>query len=193
MKTLPASQHREHLIAAKAKYENLLKQRDRIKEKAEATRDNADSYRVQLSDAEKKFSQIEKSHILDEATSEELAVSRAEVDDLRGKLTEASRRNELIISALNDISAETSAVSQEIIAAHQNFCHSEKNRIAQEIGRDSKIREKMLEAYGAMIASSGGYDSTWHKFLIGIFQQPNQDEINAAVNKFIVSHNLERQ
>lgn len=184
-------QKHEAFTSSKAAHAALLAQRDRTKEVEERNHIEADSLRAQLNDAEAAHRNCEKQHIRGLASADELAASKALMNNLREKLAEAERLIGLAGDALSEMQEEISSARSQVRGSLTAYCLAVKADISKVFNDDTKVRAKLLEAHAAWRHSEMAYQSTWKDFLAGIFNPPSEAEIQAAMTEFKPKHRLE--
>lgn len=180
----------ENFTSAIAKRDELMTQYAKMEEVDERNSTEAERLRTQLHDAEAAHLTCEKQHIRGLASADELSSAKTLMSSLREKHPEVARMSGLAQDALTEIEAEISKAQSLVQSTFATYCYGVKDDISNTLNDDKKIRNKMLEAYAAMVTAGIGYNGTWSLFLTGIYKEPSQEEIKAATGEFKTKYRL---
>ncbi len=176
--------------------ENFQQQRKELAEKQIATSTEHSSLQQQHDQAIINHVTVERAHILDQATDQELAAAQQLCNDLAAKLAASNRRLDLIREAITEIDLKINVAIQNLKIARRDFCVSIRSEKLLKIQQHQQIKELIIAAMAAQAAN--GMDLYFNnstafvqKFILQILPEINEQEVIAATEKFIKENGLD--
>ena len=184
-----------HLIAAKADLSALQNQYEALVAKQTSAETDRAELQQHLNQAAADLIAIEKRHVLDLASDQELAKARQVNSKLAEQVTTVNRRVELLGETLGETSEKIQQAQTAVQAAIFEFCKFERDKAIEKIKMDPKLRESLLAAMGAW-ANNGRmvYVTDPQVFIQQHLSQItpiiSREEVQAAIEKFSKNNDL---
>lgn len=176
------------LTSAAANLKNLENQRAAVAAKDESGSTTQIELHGQHVEAGTTLNNLERLHILDQATAAEVETAQRRVDDLAAKLAATERRNKLIKEELQKIDAEILKTKQEIAAAQRQLCAELRNEAIAKIKTDKTLRQNLVAAMVANVGTGGSYTFSATvfvtQFVHQLLPQISEAEVREAAEKF---------
>jgi predicted nucleic acid-binding Zn-ribbon protein len=185
-----------NLANARATPEAFLLQGTSLSEKMTAAQSEEASLTQQHERAAKNLDEIERKHILDQATDQELFEAQQAHSDLAAKLVAVNRRIQLIREAIADNDSKIAAVTQAFKKAQMAFCFESRDAALAKIRENQQLRKLILEAMAAhasngMIAYSYRTRTFIEEFFHQTFPAISEQEVREAAGEFKTKNSLD--
>lgn len=168
--------------------ENLQQQDNAFSTKLAATDIEQNSLHQVLDHATANRDAIERQHILDQASDDELTEAQRLCEELTAKLASTNRRVDLIKVARSELVPKIAAAQADYEIARRAHLQEMITELSAEL--NSKIRSQILAIRAAECLSGIPYPGQWELVLKRIFPQASFDEIGSATIEFAEKHGL---
>lgn len=145
------------LTTARTTSKTLHEQHSSLSAKLRTAETDQSTLTQKIDRATANLTNIEKQHIFDKATDQELLEAQQVYDDLAAQLVAVNRRITLIQKELEDINVKISAAAQNLRIARHEFCINERNELAAQLNSHKETKSLLLQTFAAYISNGVRY------------------------------------
>lgn len=180
----------EALTSANAACADLLAQRNNVEGKRNTYQAEAQALHGKLILAEKEYQECEGRCLRGLATDTQVSEAKALANGLREKMGEAERLYDLAKEECSKVNFELADAEGYARAKLSEYCKAVEAGMIQDIGRDAKLRAKLMEGFAANRLNGTLDSGNWAVYLTEIFPEPGEEEIAGASSALKAKHHL---